>query len=129
MDVRWEAKLSLQEMVDEGVRRAYTDKDNPLRASVLADPDGTRKNTRDNTPAVIHMELVPGDKVEVNVAAKGGGSENKTQVRDAQSERLRRRLGALGRCRRWAPTGARPACSASASAARREGDAAGQVGH
>jgi fumarate hydratase, class I len=79
MDVRWDAKLSLQQMVDEGVRRAYTDRDNPLRASVLADPDGKRVNTRDNTPAVVHVELVPGDTVEVIVAAKGGGSENKSK--------------------------------------------------
>jgi fumarate hydratase class I len=79
MDVRWDAKLSLQQMVDEGVRRAYTDKDNPLRASVLADVDGKRVNTKDNTPAVVHVELVPGDKVEVIVAAKGGGSENKSK--------------------------------------------------
>ncbi|GIK86500.1 MAG: fumarate hydratase class I [Betaproteobacteria bacterium] len=79
MDVRWDAKLSLQQMVDEGVRRAYTDRDNPLRASVLADPDGTRTNTKDNTPAVVHVELVPGDEVEVIVAAKGGGSENKSK--------------------------------------------------
>src|SRR5512142_1662459 len=73
MDVRWDATMGVTEMVNEGVRRAYTNKDNPLRASVLADPDGTRKNTRDNTPAVVHMELVPGDKVEVKLAAKGGG--------------------------------------------------------
>ncbi len=79
MDARWEAKRSLQQMVDEGVRRAYTDKDNPLRASVLADPDGKRKSTGDNTPAVVHVELVPGDEVEVIVAAKGGGSENKSK--------------------------------------------------
>ncbi len=79
MDVRWEAKLSVQDMVDEGVRRAYTDKDNPLRASMLSDPAGARKNTRDNTPAVVHMEIVPGDKVEVRLAAKGGGSENKAR--------------------------------------------------
>ncbi|MDH4180642.1 MAG: fumarate hydratase [Betaproteobacteria bacterium] len=79
MDVRWDARLSLQQMVDEGVRRAYTDKDNPLRASVLADVDGKRINTKDNTPAVVHVELVPGDKVEVIVAAKGGGSENKSK--------------------------------------------------
>jgi fumarate hydratase, class I len=79
MDVRWNATLSVQEMVDEGVRRAYTDKDNPLRASMLSDPAGTRKNTRDNTPAVVHMEMVPGDKVEVRLAAKGGGSENKSR--------------------------------------------------
>ncbi len=79
MDVRWDTKLSLEALVNEGVRRAYTDKDNPLRASMLADPDGKRKNTGDNTPAVTHVELVPGDKVEVIVAAKGGGSENKSK--------------------------------------------------
>jgi fumarate hydratase class I len=74
MNVRWDATMSVQEMVDEGVRRAYTDKDNPLRASVLVDPDGSRKNTRDNAPAVVHMEVVPGDQLEVKLAAKGGGS-------------------------------------------------------
>ena len=79
MDVRWATKLSLAELVNEGVRRAYTDKDNPLRASILADPDGRRKSTGDNTPAVTHVELVPGDQVEVIVAAKGGGSENKSK--------------------------------------------------
>jgi fumarate hydratase class I len=79
MDVRWDTKKSLADLVNEGVRRAYTDRDNPLRASVLADPDGKRRNTGDNTPAVTHVELVPGDKVEVIVAAKGGGSENKSK--------------------------------------------------
>jgi fumarate hydratase class I len=79
MDVRWDTPLSLEELVNEGVRRAYTDPDNPLRASILADPDGKRRNTGDNTPAVTHVELVPGDKVEVIVAAKGGGSENKSK--------------------------------------------------
>jgi fumarate hydratase, class I len=79
MDVRWNATLSVQEMVDEGVRRAYTDKDNPLRASMLADPAGTRKNTRDNTPAMVYTDLVAGDRVEVRLAAKGGGSENKAR--------------------------------------------------
>ena len=79
MDVRWDTRMSLEELVNEGVRRAYTDKDNPLRASMLADPDGKRKSTGDNTPAVTHVELVPGDKVEVIVAAKGGGSENKSK--------------------------------------------------
>ena len=79
MDARWDTKRSLQQMVDEGVRRAYTNRDNPLRASVLTDPDGKRVNTRDNTPAVVHVELVPGDTVEVMVAAKGGGSENKSK--------------------------------------------------
>jgi fumarate hydratase class I len=79
MDVRWDASMSVLDMVNEGVRRAYTDKDNPLRASILADPAGARKNTRDNTPAVVHTEIVPGDKVEVRLAAKGGGSENKSR--------------------------------------------------
>ncbi len=79
MDVRWDTKLSLEQLVNEGARRAYTNPDNPLRASVLEDVDGKRRNTRDNTPAVTHVELVPGDKVEVIVAAKGGGSENKSK--------------------------------------------------
>ncbi|SEQ19019.1 fumarate hydratase, class I [Ectothiorhodospira magna] len=80
MDVRWEADMSLQAMVDEGVRRAYQHPDNTLRASVLLDPAGERKNSRDNTPAVVHMEIVPGDHVEVICAAKGGGSENKSKL-------------------------------------------------
>ena len=79
MDVRWDARMSVTDMVNEGVRRAYTDKDNPLRASIVADPDGARKNTRDNTPAVVHMEVVPGDRLEVKLAAKGGGSESKSR--------------------------------------------------
>ena len=79
MEVRWDTKMSLEQLVNEGVRRAYTDRDNPLRASMLADPDGKRKSTGDNTPGVTHVELVPGDKVEVIVAAKGGGSENKSK--------------------------------------------------
>jgi len=80
MDVRWEADLSVQDMVDEGVRRAYLHPDNKLRASILADPAGARENTGDNTPAVIHMEVVPGDTVELEIAAKGGGSENKSKL-------------------------------------------------
>ena len=79
MHVRWDAQLSVQEMVDEGVRRAYLLPENILRASIVADPAFTRKNTRDNTPAVVHVELVPGDHVEVKLAAKGGGSENKAK--------------------------------------------------
>ncbi len=80
MDVRWDATLSLEDMINEGVRRAYLHPDNVLRASVLADPAGARTNTKDNTPAVIHVSLVPGDKVDVAVAAKGGGSENKSKL-------------------------------------------------
>ena len=79
MNVQWDATLSVQEMVDEGVRRAYMNPDNPLRASVLLDPAGSRKNSKDNTPAIVHFELVPGDHVEVICAAKGGGSENKSK--------------------------------------------------
>jgi fumarate hydratase class I len=79
MGIRWEGDLSVEDMVNEGVRRAYNHPDNPLRASVLADPLFTRKNTRDNTPAVIHTELVRGDTLEVTVAAKGGGSEAKSK--------------------------------------------------
>jgi fumarate hydratase class I len=79
MQVRWDAMLGVADMVNEGVRRAYLHPDNVLRASVLRDPAGKRINTKDNTPAVIHMEVVPGDKVEVNVAAKGGGSEAKAK--------------------------------------------------
>ncbi len=79
MNVRWDAEMSLDDMVNEGVRRAYQLPDNVLRASVLADPDGARKNTGDNTPAIIHHKIVPGDTVEVYVAAKGGGSEAKSK--------------------------------------------------
>ncbi len=79
MDVQWDAQMSLTDMVNEGVRRAYMNPDNVLRASILADPDGSRKNTGDNTPAVIHYNIVPGNTVDVHVAAKGGGSEAKTK--------------------------------------------------
>lgn len=84
MDVRFEAApgekpMDLEEMVNEGVHRAYTDPDNTLRASMLADPAGARKNTRDNTPAVVNVELVRGNTVEITVAAKGGGSEAKSK--------------------------------------------------
>ena len=80
MNVQWEGDMSLADMINEGVRRAYLNPDNVLRASILADPAGARKNTKDNTPAVIHYEIVPGDKVEFDVAAKGGGSENKSKM-------------------------------------------------
>ncbi len=80
MDVRFEGfKGSIEDAVNEGVRRGYNNPDNKLRASVVADPQFDRKNTKDNTPAVVHMELVPGNTVDVQVAAKGGGSENKTK--------------------------------------------------
>ncbi len=85
MDVRFAGPdggsptMTLQQIVDEGVRKAYLDPDNTLRASMLADPAGARKNTRDNTPSVVTVELVPGNEVEVTVAAKGGGSEAKSK--------------------------------------------------
>ena len=81
MAVQWDkTDLTVQQMVDEGTRRAYLNPDNPLRASIVADPAGARKNTKDNTPSVVHIDLVPGDEVEVMIAAKGGGSENKSKM-------------------------------------------------
>lgn len=80
MNVRWDASLSLTDMINEGVRRAYNDADNRLRASIVADPAFDRRNTRDNTPAVIHMEVVPGNELAISLAAKGGGSENKASL-------------------------------------------------
>jgi fumarate hydratase, class I len=79
MNVRFEATLSFEDMINEGVRRAYLHPDNKLRASIVSDPNFGRKNTRDNTPAVIHVQLVPGDEVEITLGAKGGGSENKSK--------------------------------------------------
>jgi fumarate hydratase class I len=79
MNIQWQGNMGVTDMVNEGVRRAYNLPDNVLRASILADPDGARANTKDNTPAVIHYEIVPGDTVEVHVAAKGGGSEAKSK--------------------------------------------------
>ena len=81
MNVQWaNATMSLEEMVNEGVRQAYQHPDNVLRASIMADPLGTRTNTKDNTPAVIHTQIVQGDTIEVQLAAKGGGSENKAKM-------------------------------------------------
>jgi fumarate hydratase class I len=79
MNVRWDASLSVEEMVNEGVRRAYNDPDNKLRASILADPAGKRVNTKDNTPAIVNVKIVKGNRVDVIVAAKGGGSEAKSK--------------------------------------------------
>jgi len=81
MDCRLDSARSLQQVVDEGVRRAYLHPDNKLRASILADPAFSRVNTRDNTPSVLNVEMVPGDKVHIDVAAKGGGSENKSKFK------------------------------------------------
>ncbi|MEN8179037.1 MAG: fumarate hydratase, partial [Pseudomonadota bacterium] len=79
MDIQWDAQLSVTQMVNEGVRQAYSNPDNILRYSMVNDPLGARSNTRDNTPAIIHMELVAGHTVEIKLAAKGGGSENKSR--------------------------------------------------
>ena len=81
MNCRLDSERSLQEVVDEGVRRAYNHPDNKLRASILADPAFTRRNTRDNTPCVLSVEMVPGNSIGVDVAAKGGGSENKSKFK------------------------------------------------
>ncbi len=79
MHCRFEGNLSLQELVDAGVRRAWRNPANPLRASVLADPAGSRQNTGDNPPAVVYTELTPGNTIDIRLAAKGGGSENKSK--------------------------------------------------
>ena len=81
MDVRWEGFTGgIEDAINEGVRQGYNHPDNTLRASVVADPHFARKNTKDNTPAVIFTQIVPGDKVDITVAAKGGGSENKSKM-------------------------------------------------
>ncbi len=80
MELRWDTRKSLQELVDEGVRRGYLATENRLRPSIVADPLFTRKNTGDNTPAVVHVEMVAGNTLDVTVAAKGGGSENKSML-------------------------------------------------
>jgi fumarate hydratase class I len=79
MEVRWDSDTGIDDMVNSAVRAAYTDPQNPLRGSMVSDPAGERRNTGDNTPAVIHKDVVAGDTVEITVAAKGGGSENKSR--------------------------------------------------
>jgi fumarate hydratase class I len=79
MGVRWKSRCDVETLINAGVRAAYTNPDNPLRASVVADPLFARTNTRDNTPAIVHMRLVAGDTVRCTVAAKGGGAENKSR--------------------------------------------------
>jgi fumarate hydratase, class I len=108
MNVQWQGDMSVTDMINEGVRRAYKHPDNVLRASVLADPDGARKNTGDNTPAVINYEIVPGDTVEVDVAAKGGGSEAKSKFAmlnpsDSVAEWVLEQLPKMGAG--WCPPG------------------------
>ena len=108
MDVRWDADMGVEEMVNEGVRRAYTHPDNVLRASVVSPPIGARRNTGDNTPAVVHTRIVPGDTVDVTVAAKGGGSENKSRFTilnpsDDLADWVERTLPGMGAG--WCPPG------------------------
>ncbi|PCJ47438.1 MAG: fumarate hydratase [Moraxellaceae bacterium] len=80
MNIQWDTDKSVADLVNEGVRQAYLHPDNVLRASILEDPAGARRNTKDNTPATIHFDVVPGDTVEITLAAKGGGSENKSKL-------------------------------------------------
>ena len=80
MQVQWDTDQSIDDMVNEGIRRAYGEPDNPLRASIVDNPLDKRNNTGDNTPGVVHIELVPGDRVDVNLVAKGFGSENKARL-------------------------------------------------
>lgn len=80
MQARFEGDMTLEAMINAGVRQAYLHPENTLRASIVNDPAGARKNTRDNTPAIVHVEMVAGDQVEMQVAAKGGGSENKSKL-------------------------------------------------
>ena len=108
MNVRFDTRLSLAELTGEGVRRAYEHPDNRLRASAVDDPLFARRNTRDNTPAVLHVELVPGDTVDVTVAAKGGGSENKSKFvmlnpSDSLADWVLRTVPAMGAG--WCPPG------------------------
>lgn len=108
MDVRLEGTMSLGDMINEGVRRAYLHPDNPLRASVVDPPVGHRRNTGDNTPAVIHLEMVPGEEIDFMVAAKGGGSENKSRFTilnpsDSLSDWVEKTVPAMGAG--WCPPG------------------------
>src|ERR1041384_834220 len=109
MNVRWDgATMGVADMINEGVRRAYNDPHNKLRASVLADPAGARKSTKDNTPAVIHFEIVPGDHVEITCAAKGGGSEAKSKFAmlnpsDSLVDRVLKTVPTMGAG--WCPPG------------------------
>lgn len=108
MNCRFEGTMTIQQMVDEGVARAYSDPSNPLRKSIVSDPIGSRKNTRTNGPAVIHVEMVPGENIEVQIAAKGGGSENKSKMAmltptDSIVEWVKKTVPAMGAG--WCPPG------------------------
>lgn len=117
MNVRWDdATMGVEDMANEGVRRAYAHPDNKLRASVLADPAGKRINTRDNTPGVVNVKIVPGNTVEVIVAAKGAARRPRPSS-PCSTRPIRSWTGCSRRCRPWAPAGARRACWVSVSAA------------
>ena len=108
MDVSFSGELTVQELVDAGVHKAYTDPSNPLRASIVSDPAGVRENTKDNTPSVVHVELVRGNTVEVMLAAKGGGSENKSKMvmlnpSDSVADWVEKTLPSMGAG--WCPPG------------------------
>ena len=100
MQVTFDGDMTIEEMVNEGTRRAYCCADNPLRKSVLNDPIGARVNTKDNTPAVTHISTIPGDKVEILIASKGGGSENKSK-----SLQILLKNGSLNSFLTWGPAG------------------------
>ena len=107
-DCKFDTTDSIQQMVDEGVRLAYSNKDNTLRKSVVANPATDRKNTKDNTPAIVYTEIVPGNTLEVHIAAKGGGSENKSKVAmlnpsDSIVEWVKKTVPAMGAG--WCPPG------------------------
>ena len=118
MDVRWDGFTgSLEDAVNEGVRRGYNNPDNLLRASIVDPPEFGRKNTGDNTPGRYQRPTGAGRQSRHHGCGKGWRIGEQEQVRDAQSERFDRRLGARKRCRRWVLAGVRLGCSASASAA------------
>ena len=126
MDVRFEGSpggaptLDIQEMADEGVRRAYLDPDNKLRASLLADPAGARKNTKDNTPAVVNVELVKGDKVDITVMPPKVEAPKPKANSSCSPPPIPLSNGCSKPSPPWAQDGAHPACSVSASAAPRK---------
>jgi fumarate hydratase, class I len=108
MGVQFDSTRSLSDLINEGVRQGYLNSDNPLRASIVKDPAFTRRNTKDNTPAVVHVELVPGNSVEIAISAKGGGSENKAMMEmlnpsDSVADWIIERIPEMGAG--WCPPG------------------------
>lgn len=119
MDVRWEADMGVEDMIHEGVRRAYLNTDNVLRGSVLTDPDGARVNTQDNSPAVVHTRVVPGDKLRIEVAAKGAAAKPRRSL-SCSTPATRWPTGCFPSCQRWVRGGVPQASWVSASAVRRK---------